>query len=462
MITGKKEGWAGQVHASAAEVKNNPSHYGQLLFQPHLHLSKTVRPNELPPGIPSEGYARHWKELMVGLPSNSVVILMAARVTYMIGRLHQVCADTLPNIVAASYKGRQGADLQYLPGFEEPDSAVVLGMELTFFIRLGLTSYQRRMHLRVYRLTLFSNGKDSAKEKWDGPRTGFDADDALTIKAFPAQLRSMISLNSNVYIDLPQSPHNNGRSTITSETVVESLSSSQRKPLAHLIAQLRVFKSVCEQQTMHFTRSGISESALAAHLEYLCSRLDSQLPAYVPIVESLAGQMHSLYTTLTNQVVQDGEMILMDAGCNYNSHIRSQRFLTASQKELYSVVLSAQKALEGLCTEAEGLSIHDLHRKSCDLLRQELKQITGDLERVLYPHFLSHPFGIGMNFLDLHESSCSDTGGPLKAGMVTTFRKHFHDIGIRIEDEVLVGEKHPVALSVSAPKEIAGVEGACQ
>lgn len=73
---------------------------------------------------------------------------------------------------------------------------------------------------------------------------------------------------------------------------------------------------------------------------------------------------------------------------------------TPPQKELYSAVLSAQKALVELCTEAEGLSLHDLHRKSCDFLRQELKQIgftlhTGDLERVLYPHFLSHPIGIG-------------------------------------------------------------------
>jgi intermediate cleaving peptidase 55 len=45
--------------------------------------------------------------------------------------------------------------------------------------------------------------------------------------------------------------------------------------------------------------------------------------------------------------------------------------------------------------------MNDLHRKSCDLLREELKQIgfsfsvEGELERVLYPHFLSHPVGIG-------------------------------------------------------------------
>ncbi|KAG0695786.1 peptidase M24 [Suillus ampliporus] len=483
---------------AAANYDHKPSHYGQPLFQSHPHLPKTVRPNELTPGIPSEEYERRRKDLMDSLPSNSVVVLIAAPVKYMSGSIF--------------YKYRQASDFWYLTGFEEPDSAVVL---------------EKNSSSRGYRMTLFSNGKDSAKEKWEGPRTSFDdalnvfkADDALTIKAFPAQLRSMISLYSNVYIDLPQSPRKNARSTKSLlrylsppvnprseyETVVESLSSSRRKPLAPLIAQLRAFKSDCEQQvmrtaadisgrslakTMRFTRPGISESALAAHFEYLCCLSGSQRLAYVPVVASGPNALIIHYTS-NNQVVQDGEMILMDAGCEYNGYASditrtypANGAFTPPQKELYSAVLSAQKALVELCTEAEGLSLHDLHRKSCDLLRQELKQIgfalhTGDLERVLYPHFLSHPIGI-----DLHESLHSDRAelyvvltvlasldleftihARLKAGMVITvepgiyvpptaqFPKYFHNIGIRIEDDVLVGENHPVVLSVSAPKEV--------
>jgi intermediate cleaving peptidase 55 len=73
---------------------------------------------------------------------------------------------------------------------------------------------------------------------------------------------------------------------------------------------------------------------------------------------------------------------------------------TPAQKALYSAVLSAQKALVALCTESAQLSLHDLHRKSCALLKEELNQIgfrleAGELERVLYPHSLSHPIGIG-------------------------------------------------------------------
>jgi intermediate cleaving peptidase 55 len=144
------------------------------------------------------------------------------------------------------------------------------------------------------------------------------------------------------------------------------------------------------------------------------------------------------------------------------------------QRDLYTAVLTTQKYLVQLCTESAQLSLHDLHRKSCEILKQELNQIgfqlqNGDLERVLYPHFLSHPIGI-----DLHESSNFDRGGNLTSGMVVTvepgiyvpptaaFPKHFHNIGIRIEDEVLVGKNHPIVLSVNAPKEIADVEGACQ
>ena len=86
---------------------------------------------------------------------------------------------------------------------------------------------------------------------------------------------------------------------------------------------------------MRFTRPGISESAIAAHFEYLCCLAGSQRLAYVPVVAS--GYRSTLpfcehcvdplcrpnaliiHYTSNNQVVQDGEMILMDAGCEYKS-----------------------------------------------------------------------------------------------------------------------------------------------
>lgn len=78
---------------------------------------------------------------------------------------------------------------------------------------------------------------------------------------------------------------------------------------------------------------------------------------------------------------------------------------TAPQRELYAAVLSVQKALVSMCHEGSNMTMYDLHRKSCDLLRQELLQLgfqlqPGDIER-LYPHFISHPIGIGRLNSDL-------------------------------------------------------------
>ncbi|EIN05000.1 peptidase M24 [Punctularia strigosozonata HHB-11173 SS5] len=175
-------------------------------------------------------------------------------------------------------------------------------------------------------------------------------------------------------------------------------------------------------------------------------------------------------------------MVLIDAGCEYNGYASDiTRTFPASgvfsqpQRDLYVAVLAAQKELIPLCTEESNLSLNDLHRKSVEFLRRELLQIGFDISmmsgdmNVLYPHFLSHPIGI-----DLHNSTNFERAGRLKAGMVVTiepglyvppaaqFPKHFHGLGVRIEDEVLVGQEHATVLSAEAPKEISDVEGACQ
>ena len=92
---------------------------------------------------------------------------------------------------------------------------------------------------------------------------------------------------------------------------------------------------------------------------------------------------------------------------------------SAPQRDLYAAVLNAQKSLISLCTESAELSLHQLHHKSCDLLRTELNQIgfnlfSGDLERVLYPHFLSHPIGIGMSFFLLLDTEHPRVDGDLQ------------------------------------------------
>ncbi|KAG6830958.1 hypothetical protein H0H92_013670 [Tricholoma furcatifolium] len=469
----------------SAEANAKPSIYGQPLFQSHHHL---LKPHELTPGIPAEDYERRRRALMESLPDNSLVVCIAAPIKYMSKNIF--------------YKYRQASDFWYLTGFEEPDSAVIL---------------EKASNSRGYRMTLFCSGKDAEKEKWDGAKTSFDdaaeifrADEAQSIDYFSSTLKSATALSTHVYVDIPpthtrRGPRGTSKSILKHlsppvearsdyDVIIDSLS-KKRLPLAPEVARLRSIKSLAEQRvmraaadisgrahakTMRFTRPGISEAALAAHFEYLCAMSGAQRPAYVPVVASGPNALIIHYTS-NNHLVREGETILVDAGCEYNGYASDiTRTYPASgtfsepQRDLYAAVLSAQKQLVAKCHESARLSLHDLHRESCELLRQELSQLGfdlkgHDLENVLYPHFLSHPIGI-----DLHESTNFDRSGVLKEGMVVTvepgiyvpptpnFPTHFHNIGIRIEDEVLVGKTDPVVLTVAAPKEIADVEGACQ
>lgn len=106
-----------------------------------------------------------------------------------------------------------------------------------------------------------------------------------------------------------------------------------------------------------------------------------------------------------------------------------------AQTSLYSAVLQAQKYLITLCTESARLSLAQIHRESLEALRKELNKIgfnldgvtgAGDLERILYPHYVGHPLGIGTSFdpatfdppqklslrPDLHESAHFERNQP--------------------------------------------------
>ncbi|GJE84829.1 peptidase M24 [Phanerochaete sordida] len=470
-----------------------PTKFGQPLFASHPHL---MNPNETTPGIPADEYERRRKALMDELPDGSVVVVVSGQVKYMSGQIF--------------YKFRQASDFWYLTGFEEPDSAVIL---------------EKNSSSRGYRMLMFTLGKDSHREKWDGARTSpqdvlqhFKADDAYSIAAFPTVLKSVLSKCTSVLVDLPPtaSLSRRGRSStyqgllkdlspiarttrVEYDTIMDSLSSKMRQPLAPKLAKIRAVKSEPEQQlmrcaadisahahtkTMRFTEPDMSEHAVAAHFEYLCARDGSQRPAYVPVVASGPNALIIHYTS-NNQVIRKDEMILIDAGCEYNGYASditrtfpARGTFSSAQAALYDAVLQAQKYLVTLCTESAGLSLAHIHRESVYELRKRLNKIgfnlqgpsgMSDLEHELYPHYIGHPVGI-----DLHESAHLDRNAPLKAGMVVTiepgiyvppspiFPKEFHNIGIRIEDEILVGKDHPTVLSVAAPKEIADVEGACR
>ncbi|BGP15230.1 aminopeptidase [Rhodosporidiobolus nylandii] len=407
------------------------------------------------------------------------------------------------------YRFRPRSNFWYLTGFEEPDSALVL---------------QKDSSAKGYKMTLLVRPKDSYDELWNGARSGiegacevFGADDAVDANYFTTRLRSLLSSsNGPVYIDLPHiSPSSSyrlrhsrgmtrsfmdylsGSTPARSETdeMLEALGKRDLRSAAREVEKLRLVKSEAEaavmrraadvssaahSKVMRLCRPGMSEAALVSHFEHHTSLHGSPRPAYVPVCASGA-QALTIHYIENNRPCKEGEMVLLDAGCEWGGYASditrtfpvSGRFSTA-QKHLYEAVLRVVKTTTSYCKASSNLSLQDLHQISVDATRVELRDLgfnlrAGDLERVLYPHFVSHPLGV-----DLHDTMSFTRDENIKAGMVITiepgiyvpplphFPKGFHNQVVRLEDEVLVQEDDYVVLSVNALKEIVDVEARCQ
>ncbi|CAJ0649142.1 3670_t:CDS:2, partial [Entrophospora sp. SA101] len=212
--------------------------------------------------------------------------------------------------------------------------------------------------------------------------------------------------------------------------------------------------------TTKFTKPGLSEHDLYAKIDFECRIRGAQFLAYVPVVACGINAL-TMHYVRNDMPLRDGELVLMDAGGEYYGYASditrtwpvNGRF-TQPQKELYEAVLK-------LCTEEQNISLNGIHEYSVKMMKEELSPlgfdlVEGDVDRVLYPHHVGHYLG-----LDVHDTHDIDRSKILRKGMPgiyvprnKAYPEQYHGMGIRIEDNVLVGESDPIVLSSSAPKEI--------
>jgi Xaa-Pro aminopeptidase len=208
--------------------------------------------------------------------------------------------------------------------------------------------------------------------------------------------------------------------------------------------------------------------------------------AYPPIVAS-GPNACILHYRDNNRQMQANDLLLIDAGCEFEGYASditrtfpvSGRF-SGPQKAVYELVLAAQLA----CIDAvrPGKAFHDYHRAAERVLAQgliDLKLCEGSVDAVLesgaYKQFYMHRAGHWLG-LDVHDVGLYRVGGEsrmLEPGMVLTVEpgcyirpadnvaEEFWDIGVRIEDDVLVTADGTENLTGPTPKSVADVEAAC-
>jgi Xaa-Pro aminopeptidase len=214
------------------------------------------------------------------------------------------------------------------------------------------------------------------------------------------------------------------------------------------------------------TRSGLHERQVAAAMLQVMLERGCERPAYAPIVG--AGFNSTVLHYAENASLLDsGQVLLMDVGCEYSMYAADvTRTIPVSgkfsprQKELYEIVLGAQKA--AIAAAKPGMTLsrtgpNSLHRIAYEYIDSRGKDRGGNSLGQYFIHGLSHHVG-----LEVHDPSLPDT--PLKPGMVFTIEPGIYipeeNIGIRIEDMVLVTEDGVKLMSDALPREASAIERA--
>jgi Xaa-Pro aminopeptidase len=388
---------------------------------------------------------------------------------------------------------RADSDFYYLTGFHEPEAVAVL--------------IPGRSHGEYL---LFCRERDPEMETWTGRRAGtqgvidsFDADDAFPIGDIDEILPGLMERCERVFYSMGSRPQFDQRVMEWLNRLRQGARTGLRAPdefvsLEHLLHDMRLYKSRSEvrvmrtaakvacrahKRAMQSCQPGMSEFEIEAELLYEFRRA-GMVPAYSSIVGGGANGCVLHYTD-NKAALQDGDLLLIDAGAEYDCYASdvtrtfpvNGRF-SAAQKALYEVVLAAQTA--AIKKVRAGNHWNAPHQAAVRVLTRGLVKLgilkgkPADLIRnEAYRRFYMHRTGhwLGMDVHDVGDYKVGGAWRELEPGMVLTVEpglyipagsrgvaKKWWNIGIRIEDDVLVTRDEPDVLSKAAPRTVAEIE----
>lgn len=425
-------------------------------------------------------FKRRRRELMRMMGAGSIAILPTAPLQIRNRDVH--------------FPYRPDSDFFYLTGFPEPEAICVLipGRKQAEYI-------------------LFNRERDPHKEQWDGARAGqegaceqYGADDSFPIGDLDDILPGMLEQCERVFYAMGCSSDLDKRlSEWINRIRCESRSGMQGPveiiALDHYLHEMRLFKSRAElkvmrqaarisskahRQVMQACRPGVWEYQLEVEFVSACVHQGAKAQAYPPIVGAGANACTLHYIDNRDQL-QDQQMLLIDAGCElecYASDITRSypvngRF-TEAQRQLYELVLATQHAaIEKVRPGNHWNDPHDAAVRTVTRGLIKLGILKGSLADAIkaekYKAFFPHRTGhwIGMDVHDVGDYKVDGAWRLLEPGMVLTIEpgiyipagskgvaKKWWNIGIRIEDDVLVTADGHEVLTKDAPKSVEEIE----
>ena len=397
-----------------------------------LAISSTV----LADGIPREEYARRRAELRKSL--DGVMILFGA--------------EEPPDL---RQRYLQETNFLYLSGWHQPGAAMLLSKsEEILFLPERSRQTETFMGHRV------APGDADATET-----SGFDK--VLPVSAIETEFARLAASTKKIY-------------SMSNDPSAEKLKAlaplHDWPPAAPLIGRLRVIKSPAEIELLtksagatvaaHLAawkaiKPGVYEYEIAAIMQQTYFLKGCEGNAYEPIVGSGPNSV-ILHYSANRRRADSGEVMLMDVGAICSDYtmdvtrtVPVNGKFTPREREIYSIVLGAQKAAiaavkPGAKMRGDG-SLTELVR---DYFNSHGKDLHGEPLGKYFVHGLGHPVG-----LDVHDEGDIST---LRAGMVITIEPGLYipeeNIGVRIEDTLLVTGSGAKLLSGALPREPEEIE----
>lgn len=392
------------------------------------------------------------------------------------------------------YQYRQDDNFFYLTGFPEPNAVLLLVPR-----GMPVRNPADTTALITVREILFVEPRNLMRERWDGRRYGPEG--AMKFKgievAFPLErLRQIIGRGAlfglrHVYVP----PF---RSDLTGE-IVETLvpirammdrqnSQVEWRDPSPIVNRMRSVKTpeeisilrrataisaAAHNQAMMSVTPKMFEYEIQAVYEYVYRKLGAEYQGYPCIVGSGENSVILHYNTNRKQI-REGEIIVADCAAEYHnyssdvtrSYPANGKF-TKEQRQVYFIVLEAQKA--AIATMKPGVSWSSVSAEAERVIEEGLvnaglvKEKNGREFRRFYWHGLGHPVGltvhdVGVQVLEPGVVYTVEPGVYIPAGTEGVDPRYFN-IGVRIEDVVLITPNGNEVLSSASPTDPDAIEG---
>jgi Xaa-Pro aminopeptidase len=388
---------------------------------------------------------------------------------------------------------RPDSDFYYLSGFSEPEAVVVL--------------VPGRDHGEYL---LFCRDRDPEMEIWNGRRVGpdgavqkFGADDAFPISDIDDILPGLLESRERVFYTMGAAPDFDKRVIGWVNRIRKQSRAGKHAPdefvsLEHFVHDMRLYKSRAEikvmrqaaniaarahKRAMCLCQPGMMEYELEAEFLHEFRKAGGE-PAYPSIVGG-GDNACILHYTENNAELNDGDLVLIDAGAEHQCYASditrcfpvNGRF-SAPQRAIYELVLAAQRAaIEAVYPGNNWNAPHESAVKVITRGLVKLGLLKGRpatlIKEQAYQRFYMHRTGhwLGMDVHDVGDYKVGDTWRVLEPGMVLTVEpglyiaagskgvaRKWWDIGVRIEDDVLVTRSGHDVLSKNVPKQVDEIE----